>query len=193
MNALLQSVTPRATNMIRLDHTHVTATFHQYRVADRPAVKRGLVDTICIALEVHAQLEEEIFYPALRAITDNETIRDSVPEHDEMRRLIALLRTTPADDPAFDGLVMELMRDVFHHIADEETILLPEAERLLADQLETLGARMTRRRIALVAPRSLQIASAMARSVAPSTALIAAAIAIVTAVGTTAVLRNSRR
>lgn len=172
MNAALKTFMPRATNMIRLDHTHVTATFHQYRTSDRPSVKRGLADTICIALEVHAQLEEEIFYPAVRAVTDNEAIRKSVPEHDEMRRLIAVLRSKPADDPGFDDTVMELMRDVFHHVADEETILLPEAERLLADQLETLGARMTRRRMELVGPRTLDIASAMARSVAPSTAVV---------------------
>ena len=61
-NDLLSRVTPSVTNMIRLDHTHVLSTFHQFK-PDAPArVKRGLVNTICTALEVHAQLEEEIFY-----------------------------------------------------------------------------------------------------------------------------------
>lgn len=172
MNPVLTTLLPRATNMIRLDHTHVLATFHQYRTSDRPSVKRGLADTICIALEVHAQLEEEIFYPAVRAVTDNETIRKSVPEHDEMRRLITVLRSKSADEADFDDTVMELMRDVLHHVADEETILLPEAERLLAKDLEALGARMTRRRIELVGPRALDIAGAMVRSIAPSTAML---------------------
>lgn len=172
MNPILKPFLPRATNMIRLDHTHVMATFHQYRTSDRPTVKRGLADTICIALEVHAQLEEEIFYPAIRAVTDNEAIRKSVPEHDEMRRLIHALRNRSADDPEFDATVMELMRDVLHHVADEETILLPEAERLLGNELETLGARMTRRRIELVAPRTGDLARSMGRSIAPSTAVL---------------------
>ncbi len=172
MKSMLKPFVPRATNMIRLDHTHVMATFHQYRTEDRPSVKRGLADTICIALEVHAQLEEEIFYPAIRAVTENATIRDSVHEHDEMRRLIALLRSMSAESSDFDDVVMELMRDVLHHVADEETILLPEAERLLGSDLESLGARMMRRRMELVGPRVLDITSSMARSVSPSTAIL---------------------
>jgi hemerythrin superfamily protein len=172
MKPVLTTFLPRATNMIRLDHTHVLATFHQYRTSDRPSVKRGLADTICIALEVHAQLEEEIFYPAIRAVTDNESIRKSVPEHDEMRRLITVLRNKAADEVDFDDTVMELMRDVLHHVADEETILLPEAERLLAKDLEVLGVQMTRRRIELVGPRVLDIASSMVRSISPSTAMV---------------------
>jgi hypothetical protein len=60
---------------------------------------------------------------------------------------------------------MELMRDVLHHVADEETILLPEAERVLADRLGELGAAMTKRRMQLVLPRSGEIASDMARSI----------------------------
>jgi hypothetical protein len=55
---------------------------------------------------------------------------------------------------------------VMHHVADEETTLLPDAERLLGeDELSELGARMTRRRIELAAPRSGEIAANMARAV----------------------------
>ena len=189
MNSAFKTFMPRATNMIRLDHTHVTATFHQYRIADRPSVKRGLVDQICIALEIHAQLEEEIFYPAVRAVTDNPTIQKSVPEHDEMRRLIATLRGMSPTDVRFDDTVMELMRDVLHHVADEETVLLPEAERLLTDQLESLGARMTRRRLELVGPRSFDIASSMARSVAPSSI----AVGLLAAAGAAFAITRMRR
>ncbi len=58
---------PTATNMIRMEHTHVMSTFHQYETDASPRAREGLVNTICLALEIHAQLEEEIFYPALRA------------------------------------------------------------------------------------------------------------------------------
>ncbi|GGX04069.1 hypothetical protein GCM10007242_06500 [Pigmentiphaga litoralis] len=165
MDLALSTISPGATRMIRLDHSHVLVTFHRYKIDTNPRVKQGLVDTICTALEIHAQLEEEIFYPALREVTDNEAIRKSVPEHDEMRRLIAQLRGMEATDPAYDDTVMELMRDVLHHVADEETILLPEAERVLADRLGELGAAMTKRRMQLVLPRSGEIASDMARSI----------------------------
>ena len=61
--------------------------------------KKGLVDTVCVALEIHAQLEEEIFYPALRAHADTEFLRKSVPEHDQMRRLITHLRNLEPATP----------------------------------------------------------------------------------------------
>jgi hypothetical protein len=70
---------------------------------------------------------------------------------------------------------MELMRDVLHHVADEETIVLPEAERVLSGQLDELGARMTKRRLELVVPRTGDIALNMARAMPSATAALAAA------------------
>jgi hemerythrin superfamily protein len=161
MSKFTDSLYPSAINMIRLDHTHVLATFHQYDVESRPTVKRGLVNTACTALEIHAQLEEEIFYPAVRAVTENETLRKSVPEHDS----------------DYDETFMELMRDVLHHVADEETVVLPEAQRLLPDRLNELGAAMTRRRLALAVPRSGEIAGNLVRAMPGSTAaLVGAAV-----------------
>ena len=177
MSKFTDKLYPSAINMIRLDHTHVMATFHQYEVDARPMVKRGLVNTACTALEIHAQLEEEIFYPAVRAVTDNETIRKSVPEHDEMRRLIGRLREMEPTDDGYDDTFMELMRDVLHHVADEETVLLPEAERLLPERLNELGAAMTRRRLELAVPRSGEIAGNLVRAMPGSTmALVGAAV-----------------
>ena len=176
MNSITSALTPNATTMIRLDHTHVMATFQQYRASSRPQVKLGLVNTTCLALEVHAQLEEEIFYPAVREVTDNETIKKAVPEHAEMKRLIALLRGMEPEDARYDDTYMELMRDVLHHVADEETVMRPEAERLLKDHLGELGGRMMKRRLQLVAPRTADIAVNMARALPiPSIAILAGA------------------
>ena len=176
MNPITSALMPNATNMIRLDHTHTMATFHQYKTSSKPQVKRGLVNTVCLALEVHAQLEEEIFYPAVREVTDNEAIKKAVPEHAEMKRLIALLRDMEPEDVRYDDTFMELMRDVIHHVADEETQILPEAERLLQNQLGELGGRMMKRRLELVAPRTADIAVNMARAMpAPSIAMLAGA------------------
>lgn len=159
MNALLAKLSPTATNMIRLDHTHVMATFHQYEADTPPPVKRAIVNTICLALEIHAAIEEEIFYPAMRGVPGEEgEVARSIPEHAEMKRLIAALRGMEATDPDFDRTVMELMRDVIHHVAEEETGMLHDAERLIPDQLAELGARMTKRRLELAAPRAGEIA-----------------------------------
>ncbi|NPC54798.1 hemerythrin domain-containing protein [Caenimonas soli] len=165
MNQLLSRLSPSITNMIRMDHTHVITTFHQYEVDTPLRVKKGLVDTVCVALEIHAQLEEEVFYPALRAVADTEFLGKSVPEHDQMRRLITQLRNLEPGHATYDETFYELMNNVMHHVADEETFLLPLAERVLTDRLGELGAQMTKRRLQLAAPRSGEIAGGMARSV----------------------------
>ena len=164
MNQLLSRMTPGVTNMIRMDHTHVLTTFHQFHAGATPRVKKGLVDNICVALEIHSQLEEEIFYPALRAIADNDFMQKSVPEHDQVRRLITQLRNLEPGHASYDEAFYQLMNAVMHHVADEETLLLPTAERVLADQLADLGAEMTKRRLQLTASRGGEIAGSMARS-----------------------------
>lgn len=174
-STLTSTLSPTITNMIRMDHTGVLETFHQYEIDTSPQTKKALVNTACIALEIHAQLEEEIFYPAMRAVvTEKSVINKSVPEHNEMRRLIALLRAMEATNPAFDQTFMELMRHVMHHVADEETTLLPEAERLLGPRLGELGVEMTERRLQLTAPRAGELAASTLRSFPTSSMLVAA-------------------
>ena len=169
MSPLLSQLSPSITNQIRLDHTHVLTAFHQYEIGASARFRKGLVDNVCLALEIHTQLEEEIFYPAVRLVADTEVLRKSTPEHDEMRGLISRLRNMPVGDPAFDDTFFELMRHVMHHVADEETVLLPTAERLIPDQLSDLGAQMTKRRLELAGPRAPELASSMARSMGAGT------------------------
>ncbi len=178
MHKLATRLAPGPTAQIRADHTHVLATFHRYRADTDPQQKRALVAAVCLALEMHAQLEEEIFYPALRRLDpENAVIGKSVPEHDEMRRLIARLRGMEPGDAGYDEVFMELMRDVIHHVADEETVLLPAAERLLGDELGELGAQMTRRRLQLAGPHVGEMAMNTVRGM-PATTLVAAGSAL---------------
>ncbi|TFW05733.1 hemerythrin domain-containing protein [Oxalobacteraceae bacterium OM1] len=179
MKSFTEAISPSITNMIRMDHTHVLATFHQYEIDSSPQTKQALVNTACLALEIHAQLEEEIFYPAMREFAaDTKIVQKSVPEHDEMRRLIAKLRSMEPTDTAYDQTFMELMRDVLHHVADEETTLLPDAERLLSDRLGELGAQMTKRRLQLAAPRAGEIAMNTMRGFPTSSMLAAAGVVL---------------
>jgi hemerythrin superfamily protein len=174
MNTVLSKLSPSITKMIRMDHTHVLATFHKFEVDTPAARKQAIVNTACLALEIHAQLEEEIFYPALQAVAgDNQVLHKARPEHDEMKRLIAQLRSLTPEDEAFDLRFHELMRDVLHHVADEETVLLPAAELLLKDRLCELGAQMTKRRLELAGPRAAEIASNSARAMPAATMLMA--------------------
>ena len=191
MNNLLAKLSPTITNMIRLDHTHVMATFHQFEAGTPVPVKRALANTVCLALEIHAQLEEEIFYPAMRALPGEEgAVVRSLPEHDEMKRLIATLRGMDAGDADFDRAFLQLMRDVIHHVAEEETGLLNDAERLIPDQLAELGARMTKRRLELAVPRAGEIAANTFGAIPLKTLLMGVGLAA--AAGSYA-LKRSRR
>lgn len=175
MNAFTSKLTPSITSMIRQDHTHVLANFHKYDANASASQRQALVDMVCLALEIHTQLEEEIFYPALQAVAaGNEVLDKSVPEHDQVRELIARLRGMTPEDASYTGTFMQLMRSVIHHVADEETVLLPEAERLLADRLSELGAEMTRRRLQLAPPHAGELAMNTARTMPARSMLLAA-------------------
>ena len=173
MNMFTAKLSPSATDMIRADHTRVLGAFHRYSIAARPQAKQGLAESICLALEVHAQIEEEIFYPAMRA-AGSELEKELVTEHEEMRRLISMLRGIDPADVEYDRVFMELMRDVIHHVADEETVLLTHAESVLGERLGELGARMLRRRLELKAPRAAEIARHAARAASPVALLVSA-------------------
>lgn len=176
-NTFVSTLSPTITNMIRMDHTHVLTTFHQYETGSSPQAKQALVNTACLALEIHAQLEEEIFYPAMRAIAaDTPVVNKSIPEHNEIRRLIGQLRAMGPTDATYDQTFMDLMRNVMHHVADEETTLLPDAERLLGDRLGELGAQMTKRRIQLTAPHAGEIAVNTMRGLPTTSMLMAAGV-----------------
>jgi len=174
---VLGKVSPSITKMIRTDHSHVMLTSHKFTASTSLQRKRAIVRTICLALDIHAQLEEEIFYPALREVApDNEILAKSKPEHDEMRRRIGELRDMPPEDESYATRFCELMRDVMHHVADEEAVLLPMAERLLAERLGELGARMTQRRLQLIAPHAGEIAVNNARAMPAGTMLLAGSL-----------------
>ncbi|GGI18374.1 MAG: hemerythrin domain-containing protein [Oxalicibacterium faecigallinarum] len=160
MPSLLKRASPTITDMIRFDHSHTLITYHQYTADKMSVTKRSLAETICAALEIHATLEEEIFYPALQAFAASEPVlQKSEPEHQAMRALIAQIRSTDASLPLHAELVHKLMQEVIHHVADEEAVLLPMAEqRLSKQQLCELGAEMTKRRMELVAPQAGKLA-----------------------------------
>lgn len=172
---VLGKFSPSVTKMIRMDHSHVLVTFHKYTADAVPERKKAIVASASLALEIHAQLEEEIFYPALAdAAGENEVLLKAKPEHDEMRRLIAELRAMEPGDAQYDARFMQLMREVIHHVADEETVLLPAAEAALgAERLSEMGAQMARRRMQLAGPRMGEMAMNQVRAMPASTMLVA--------------------
>lgn len=175
MNPLTRKLSPTATRMIRMDHTHVMAQYHKLEPGMNEGQRQAIVRSICAALEIHAQIEEEIFYPAVRECgVSAPALERAVPEHDEMRRLIERVRSLDGQRDAQDDALNELVNGVIHHVADEETQVLPAAEKFLgADRLAELGAKMTQRRLELARPRAAELAADLARAAPAKTALMA--------------------
>lgn len=175
MLSLISRVAPSATDMIRADHTRVLGAFHRYKADSAPARKQAIVRIVCTALQVHAKIEEEIFYPAMRQ-AGSTLLEDLEPEHQEMRTLIATLSGMESTDPQYDATFMELMRTVIHHVADEETMLLTNAEAVLGERLGELGSRMMKRRMELMAPQAGGMAVYKARAFPGGVAMAAGAL-----------------
>ncbi len=150
---------PSVTSLIRFDHTHVVALFHRFKRGTSLARRQAIGENVCLALEIHAQLEEEIFYPALRSVSGMEGLLDkSAADHDEVRRLISALRAAAPADATYDSAFRELLRAVLHHVADEETLVLPAAEERLEADLGRLGRQFAKRKLELLRPHAAEVA-----------------------------------
>ncbi len=179
MKDMLYRLAPSATEMIRAEHADLLGAMRRFRPGMPLRLKQGLVGSVSLSLELLAQVESEIFYPALRAVVEgNAVLERSMHVHATLRRLTGELRGMDPAYPRYDDLFMELMRNVMHHVADEETVLLPLADRLLPDRLGELGLQMKARRLALLAPRTGDLAVSKVQAMPASTlVLIAGAVA----------------
>jgi uncharacterized membrane protein/hemerythrin superfamily protein len=144
-----------ATDLIRADHQSVESLYGGYHtLAGRLPAKRALVEQLCRELEVHAKLEEELFYPAVQAKLGQEgtdLVAAALQEHREMKRLIGQLREPELDEDSCDRRVHRLMAGVQRHVTEEEGELLPRAEHHLGVELERLGRQMQERQHQLLA------------------------------------------
>jgi uncharacterized membrane protein len=144
---------PNAITMIKADHDKVEDLYQCYQNLDgRPAEQRAIVQHLCHELEVHAKLEEDIFYPAVQAkLGENGTslVQEGVKEHNTMKQLISQLQMGDLAVADYDSTVHKLMRGVQHHVREEENDMLPQAAQHMGDDLERLGMQMQQRKQAL--------------------------------------------
>jgi len=135
-----------ALEMLEQDHREVEELFDQFDELDDGAEKEEIARKICMMLTVHAQMEEEIFYPAARKATqDDDLIDEAVVEHASAKKLIAEIEKMEAGDDLFDAKVRVLGEQVKHHVREEEDELFPELDRIDLD-LEELGAKLAKRK-----------------------------------------------
>jgi hemerythrin superfamily protein len=137
---------PSATQMIRQDHKKVEGLFKKFEQTKGAQAKRRLAENAMAELEVHAALEEEIFYPAVkREVDDGSMIQEALEEHQTVKQLISVLKGMEEADDEFESQFSELVENVQHHVEEEENEMLPKVEESDMD-LNSLGAQMAQRK-----------------------------------------------
>ncbi|MGJ9418849.1 hemerythrin domain-containing protein [Massilia sp. CMS3.1] len=153
MSAHFPSLPQDALALLRADHEQVRLLFAQYAslraLEDAEEMMAELVDDLCDALIVHTMIEEELFYPALRAaLGDDELFDDAELEHAGARELVSQLEVMYPGDEHFDATLAVLFEEVAHHIAQEESEMFAAARTSGVD-LVALGHRLALRRAEL--------------------------------------------
>jgi hemerythrin-like domain-containing protein len=141
-----------ALDMLKEDHDKVKKAFKEFEKLDREDAEtmQQLVQTVCEELKVHAALEEEIFYPAVReAIDDEDIMNEAQVEHETAKMLIEQLENMGPEDPNYQATFTVLGEYVKHHIKEEEDEMFAEAKKTDLD-FEDLGARMRERKTELM-------------------------------------------
>lgn len=141
-----RSSTRDALNLLKQDHQRVKELFQRFEKARGEEQKSKLAESICNELKVHAQIEEEIFYPAAReALEDEDLLDEAQVEHDTAKQLIAQIESADASDQLFDAKVKVLGEYVNHHVREEETEMFREVRRTDLD-LAALGEQLNQRK-----------------------------------------------
>jgi hemerythrin superfamily protein len=152
--AALQKAKPAlkdAIALLKADHEAVSQLFAEYEKTRSAPTKKALVAEICTALSVHAQIEEEIFYPAVKAaLKDKLLVPEATVEHAGVKDLIAQLEGAQPDGEMYDAKVKVLSEYVKHHVKEEQNEMFAQAKASSLDMLE-LGARMAARKDELLA------------------------------------------
>lgn len=146
--------TPDAVALLRADHKRVSALFAEYEGTRSAVKKKNIVSQLCTELTVHAQVEEEIFYPAFKqALKDKLLVPEATVEHATLKALIAQVEGQTPDGEMFDAKIKVLSEYVKHHVKEEQGAMFPKAKTSRLD-LAALGQQIAERKAALLAARA---------------------------------------
>jgi len=150
-----------AVDMIKADHRKVEQLYQQFQQG-QGTQKQQLAEQICQELTIHAQLEESIFYPAVQQKLGSQgssLVQEALKEHGEMKQKIRQMQSGRGNGSNVDGMVSQLMSDVQHHVREEESQMLPQAQQQLGNQLDQLGMQMQQQKQQLMSATGNQAQS----------------------------------
>ena len=138
---------PLAISLLKKDHREVDAMFDEYEQLEKDAEKLALFNKIALALKVHTQIEEEIFYPEERGDVEDDLMDEAYVEHDGAKKLIAEIEAMKPSDDFYDAKVKVLGEYIKHHVKEEEQPggMFSQAKKGDED-LEAMGERMAARK-----------------------------------------------
>lgn len=142
-----------ATQLLAADHRKVEELFESYEKARGEDRKRKLAQQICLELKIHAQIEEEIFYPAVKGAVDEELLNEAYVEHDGAKVLIQEIEAGGPDEAFYDAKVKVLSEQIEHHVYEEERMndsMFAQARKAGVD-MDALGEQLMARKQELMA------------------------------------------
>ena len=137
--------------LLKADHRTVEELFEKFEKATGDGRKQSIAEEICLDLSVHAQIEEEIFYPACEGKVDEDLLKESYVEHDGAKVLIAEIIAGGPDDEFYDAKVKVLSEEIEHHVEEEEKRLegLFAQARSAGLDMDALGEQLAARKLEL--------------------------------------------
>ena len=142
-----------ATQLLAADHRKVEELIESYEKARGEDRKRKLAQQICLELKIHAQIEEEIFYPAVKGAVEEELLNEAYVEHDGAKVLIQEIEAGGPDEAFYDAKVKVLSEQIEHHVYEEERMndsMFAQARKAGVD-MDALGEQLMARKQELMA------------------------------------------
>ncbi len=137
--------------LLKKDHRTVEDLFAKFENASGEGRKQSIAEKICLELSVHAQIEEEIFYPACEGKVEEDMLKEAYVEHDGAKVLIAEILGGGPDDEYYDSKVKVLSEEIEHHVKEEEMRmegLFAQARKAGLD-MDSLGEQLAARKAEL--------------------------------------------
>ncbi len=141
-----------AVALLKQDHDEVEKLFETYNSATGSKRKQELARKICRELTIHAQIEEEIFYPACEGKVDEDLLKEGYVEHDAAKLLIAEIEAGEPSDEFYDAKMKVLCEEIDHHVKEEEKRmegLFAQARKAGLD-MDSLGQQLAERKAELL-------------------------------------------
>lgn len=130
-----------AVSLLKKDHDKVKDLFSAFEKAEKHAAQKKIADEAILELKIHAELEEKIFYPAVRKKVGSDIMNEADEEHHVAKVLIAELEEMNGRGDHWEAKFTVLSELVKHHIKEEEGEMLPKARTAKLD-FDALGEKM---------------------------------------------------